>query len=393
MSRPVLAWLLAFSCIAAAPRTALAADAPAPAKPPAAQPSPQPKRAPHARPAPKPVGPSLPAPRVTLEIEPATTGPIWTMRIKNTDAAPLRLVTDPRLLRITLPPAPSTDPKQKKAPKPVVCSVPGSARPQGDGDARILAAGKTYTQKFDVRTLCFSDEATRALDAATRFSAAYGFESKSLSAPFVVGPLDPTETAPTPTIANAKDISMADRDRGAHAVSAATSQPPKLPETKDNPPPEGALAGPRLTLAQTPRIDADSAEYASITTTLTNESSRSVALAFRPITLVLDVTQPSGRHAICSVAGQTALARDLVTTVGAGRATSLSVVLGRVCADGTFDERGIYGVTARIDTRKTVVTDAPSSLFQGEIVSKTPTLVRIRSGALPLVPDLKPTFD
>ena len=112
------------------------------------------------------------------------------MRVKNTDAAPLRLVTDPRLLRITLPPAPSTDPKQKKAPKPVVCSVPASARPQGDGDARVLAAGKTYTQKFDVRTLCFSDEATRALDAATRFSAAYGFESKSLSAPFVVGPLD-----------------------------------------------------------------------------------------------------------------------------------------------------------------------------------------------------------
>jgi hypothetical protein len=333
---------------------------------------------------------------VTLEIEPATTGPIWTMRVKNTDAAPLRLVTDPRLLRITLPPAPSTDPKQKKAPKPVVCAVPSSARPQGDGDARILPSGKTYTQKFDVRTLCFSDEATRALDAATRFSAAYGFESKGLAAPFVVGPLDPTETAPTPTFANAKDIAMADRDLGAHAVAAVAqgaAPPPKPAETKDPSSSEGELAGPRLTLAQTLRIDADSAEYASITTTLTNESSRSVALAFRPITLVLDVTQPSGRHAICSVAGQTALARDLVTTVGAGRATSLSVMLGRVCADGTFDERGIYSVSARIDTRRTVVPDATPGIFLGEIVSKTPTLVRIRSGALPLVPDLKPTFD
>lgn len=364
----------------------------------AATPSPPARPAGHPARAPKPIAPSLPPPEVALEVLPAANGPHWTLRVKNTGSVPLRLVTDPRLLRITLPSAPAlAATKGKKPAKSIICALPASSRPQGDGDARVIAPGKGYTQKLDVRTLCFSEEASRALETATRFSASYGFESKSLVAPFVVGPLDPTEATPTPTHANAKDIAMAERDLGAHSLApaAAPVTPPASPSTKppgDSPSNDGAIAPPRLTLSQTTRIDADSADFASLSITLKNESSRAVSLAFRPITLALDIVSPSGRRSTCNVPGQTALARDLVTTVGPDRATSQSIVLGRFCTDGTFDERGIYTVLAHVDTRRTLVPGA-GSLFYGDVVSKTPTLVRVRSGLTPLVPELKPSFD
>jgi len=370
---------------------ALAADAPpAPAKP-VWKPAPK-----------KPAPPALPAPSVALELEAPAQGPVFTMRLKNNGPAPLRVVTDPRLLRVTLPPNAAVAPaaKGKKAPKPTVCALPAANRPSGDGDARVLPPGKTYVQKLDIRTLCFSADATAALESATRISAAYGFESKSLLPPFVVSPLDPTEAEPTPTLASAKDVQMAERDLGAHSLTPkpapATSTSPTAPASTPAPaglPHDADIGLPRLTLVSTPRLDADDAEYATLTATLKNESSRAVSLALRPFVLVLDVTSPSGKTAQCSVAGNTALSRDLLATLGPGRAASLSVALGRFCNQGTFDERGIYSVLAHIDTRKTAVSGRSDGIFSGEIAATAPTLVRVRTGALPPVADWKPKID
>lgn len=363
---------------------ALAADhAPVPVVAAAKKPAPRPV-------AKKPPAPVLPAPSVALDLEAPAQGPLFTMSLKNTGTVPLRVVTDVRLLRLTLPPLPGPVPKGKKAPKPIVCAVPTANRPQGDGDARVLPPGKTYVQKFDVRTLCFSADASAALDAATRISAAYGFDSKSLLPPFVVSPLDPTESEPTPTIASAKDVQMAEKDLAAHAVVPKVA--PVTP-SQSGTPRDADIGLPRLSLTATARIDTDSADAATLTATLKNASSRAVSLALRPFVLVLDVTSPSGRTATCNVAGNTALSRDLLATIGPGRAASLSVALGRFCNKGTFDERGIYAVLAHIDTRKTDISGRTDGIFLGEIAAATPSLVRVRAGTVPIVNALKPRID
>lgn len=368
-------WALAFC-----PRAALAV--------PPAKATPQPK---------KPEAPTLPAPKVTLDVEIPAQGTLATMRLKNTGEAPLRVVTDVRLLRITVP-APKPEgplPRGKKPPTSVECAIPAQDRPKGDGDAKVLGPGKTYVQRFDLRALCFSAEATRALAAATRISAAYGFEGKGLEAPFAVGPLDPTDAEPKPTLANAKEVRMAERDLGAHTSLEAS---PAAPSTSAHPEPPraddpAAPAPPRMTLGTTPRIDTNDELSAGLTVTLKNESSRGVPLAFRTTALVVDVTSPSGQRSTCSVPGLTSLGRDLVPVVGAGRASSLSVVIGRFCPAGTFDERGVYTLSSRIDTRKTTVTAPYPGLFSGVVVASSPTLLRMRAGSAPLAQELRPLIE
>jgi hypothetical protein len=378
---------LRFALLLAALVAPALAPRPALADPPAKAP-PKPK---------KPEAPALPAPQVTLDVELPAQGTLATMRLKNTGEAPLRVVTDARLLRITVP-APKPEgplPRGKKPETTVQCAVPAQDRPKGDGEAKVLGPGKTYVQRFDLRTLCFSEQATRALAAATRISAAYGFEGKGLEAPFAVGPVDPTDAESKPAIANAKEVRMAERDLGAHTSLEPAKAPTSAPGTAADPRADDASAPapPRLSLAATPRIDTNDELSASLSVTLKNESSRGVALAFRTTALVVDVLSPSGQRSTCSVPGLTSLGRDLVPVVGAGRASSLAVVIGRFCPAGTFDERGVYTLTSRIDTRKTTVTAPFPGLFSGVVVATAPTLLRMRAGAPPRTPELRPVIE
>ncbi len=338
--------------------------------------------------------PTLPAPQVTLDVEPsgAPASPLWTLRVKNTGSVPLRLVTDPRLLRLELPPAAAAGPR---APKVVVCALPDAARPFGDGDARVLAPGKTYTERFDIRTLCFGEEAARALGAASHISATYGFSGKTLAPPFVVGPLD---DGAAPALASARQIAMAARPLAQPtqapqpASPAAPASPPTAPAAAATTP-TTEVPPPRLVVTQTRRVDTDSAGAATLTVTLKNTSSRSVTLAFRPSSLALRVLTPSGGVVLCAPAGLTSVSRELVTTLGAGRSASQTVVLGRVCPPDTFAERGVYEIAASVDNRRTVVAAGTMATFVGVVAAPEPTLLRVRSGRTPLVPGMRATFD
>jgi hypothetical protein len=339
-----------------------------------------------------PPAPALPAPQVTLDVEPSGSAadPVWTLRVKNAGATPLRLVTDPRLLRLELPPtasaAPATARGKAAKPRVVVCALPADGRPSGDGDALVLAPGKTYAQRFDVRTLCFGDEAERALAASVTFSATYGFPDRGLAPPFVVGPLD---TGAPPTQASAKVISMASRSLKQAAPPTAPTAP-TAPTTSTAS--TAAALAPRLTATQTRWLDARSADAATITVTIKNESSRTVALAFRPSSIALFVTTPSGATARCGPAGATGLARELVTFLRPGRSASQSVVLGRVCPWDAFDERGVYEIRASVDNRGTTVA-GDLDTFAGIVDSPSPTQLRQRAGSPPPTPTLRPVLE
>jgi hypothetical protein len=389
---------LATSTLFASAAPSLAAE---PAK--SAVPVPASKPAPR-RPAPKaaaPAAPALPPPDVALDLEPAAKGNLWTLRVKNKGSLPLRVVTDPRLVKITFPPAESPAAgKPKKAPKPIVCALPDDARPWGDGEARVLLPGKTYAQKFDVRMLCFGEAAAAALETATHFSASYGFPVPrgALVPPFVVGPVDGLE----PTVANAKEISLGDHElthaqpaQPATGATGATGATPQSGSSKNDPgKPSDELPPPKLTLTQTARVDSGTAEYAQITVNLKNESSRPVTLAFRPQTVSFEVTSPSGRRTTCGTPGMTGIGRELLTTLGKDRQSALTLAIGRICPDGTFDERGLYAVSAKVDTRRTSVSGGESlSLYSGAVTTDKPTWLRVRTGRAPAVAELRPTFD
>ncbi len=388
--------LLATSTLLAFEASSRAAE---PAK--STAPVPSNKPAPRRAPAPKPpAAPALPPPDVALDLEPAAKGNLWTLRVKNKGSVPLRVVTDPRLVKITFPPAESPAAgKSKKPPKPVTCVLPDDARPWGDGEARVLLPGKTYAQKFDVRMLCFGEAAALALETATHFSASYGFPVPrgALVPPFVVGPVDGLE----PSIANAKEISLGDHELshpGASQPSAAqptSSTTPATGSAKNDPgKPSDELPPPKLTLTQTARVDSGSAENAQITVNLKNESSRAVTLAFRPQTVSFEVTSPSGRRTTCGTPGMTGIGRELLTTLGKDRQSALTLAIGRICPDGTFDERGLYSIGAKVDTRRTTVSGGESlSLYSGAVSADKPTWLRVRTGRAPAVTDLRPTFD
>ena len=383
--------LLATSTLLAFAATARAAE---PAK--SVAPAPANKPAPRRAAAPKaPAAPALPPPDVALDLEPAAKGHLWTLRVKNKGSLPLRVVTDPRLVKITFPPAESPAAgKSKKAPKPVTCVLPDDARPWGDGEARVLLPGKTYAQKFDVRMLCFGEAAAAALETATHFSASYGFPVShgALVPPFVVGPVDGLE----PSIANAKEISLGDHELShPGAAQPASGTTPATPSAKNDPgKPSDELPPPKLTLTQTARVDSGSAENAQITVSLKNESSRAVTLAFRPQTVSFEVTSPSGRRTTCGTPGMTGIGRELLTTLGKDRQSALTLAIGRICPDGTFEERGLYAIGAKVDTRRTTVSGGESlSLYSGAVSADKPTWLRVRTGRAPAVTELRPTFD
>jgi hypothetical protein len=376
--------LLAFEATSFAAEPAKSA-APAPANKPAAG------RAQASKP---PVAPALPPPDVALDLEPAAKGHLWTLRVKNKGSVPLRVVTDPRLVKITFPPveAAASAGKSKKAPKAIGCVLPDDSRPWGDGEARVLLPGKTYAQRFDVRTLCFGEAAATALETATHFSASYGFPVPrgALVAPFVVGPVDGLE----PSIANAKEIALADHELTHPSPPAAPTSTSTSPPQTDTRKPSDELPQPKLTLTQTARVDSGSAENAQITLTLKNESSRAVTLAFRPQTVAFEVVSPSGRRTTCGTPGMTGIGRELLTTLGKDRQSALTLAIGRICPDGTFDERGLYAIGAKVDTRRTSVSGGESlSLYSGAVTADKPTWLRVRVGRAPFAPELRATID
>ncbi len=370
----------------------------------------------------------LPSPRITLEITPGEADAPWSLRVKNEGEVPLRLVADPRLLRLTITPPKTELSPRKKPEKPFVCALPEDARPTNDiVGARVLGPGKSFSQRFDVRFFCFGAAAEAALARGGQVVATYGFVSnaRKITGPYAVGPIDGLE----PALASMKAIEARPLTLPPHAAgapvpapapsstpptaspapSSATSPTPTsvtspAPPSTATPPPatspapsseaaqEGALPPPQLVLTSTPTVDVAEASGAMVPVSLRNASSRPVTLFFRPSTLGFDATSPSGGQARCSLAIAPPAIRELFSTVPPRGAIGDALALDQLCPGGFFAERGIYTLRAHLDTRR-VPADPRLGAFQGDVLAGAPTLVRVRTGRAPSLEALKPSFD
>jgi hypothetical protein len=316
---------------------------------------------------PKDPRPVKPAPNVRLSIEtPATRGP-WTMRVTNDGDVPVRIVADARLLSLDVTP--------RGARKATHCDLPADMRLNDDLErSLVVPPGGSYAESFEPRLYCFGGKLD-ALDPGAVVVARLGWPSRSRTdPPFETSPIEGIE----PEVAPLKSIE---------------SLPVALP---DEPSPgllsEEELRGrfdpdlPRLSLRASEYIDADSPNDIEVGLTIRNDGTRAAVVRFRPDVLAFDIVGPNGpEHCVWPMIPAAAML-EMFSTLAPKATETLHVTLDSYCTDHGLDLNGLIVVMARLDTRK--ASGAPLGLpsFDGELVAKTPTVVRLHRGAAPHPP-------
>ncbi len=334
----------------ARPAPALVAATPAMAAPPkrrAARPKPKPKAA---------EVPQVPDADVVLAIEaPAQRGP-WTIRLTNDGDVPVTVAADARLLTFDVTP--------RSAPKPQHCELPGDMRPADTFDrALVLPPHRAYVEIFEPRLYCFAGKALDALASGAIVVARLGRTGTSDAG--VVAPIDGVE----PIVLGRRFIEAA-------PIALPDEASPPRPNPVDRQP--DALA---LSLNGTTSIDAESPEEVEIPLTLRNEGSRPLLVRFRPEMLSFDIVGPSGVERCSWPVLPAAPMRELYTPLPAKSGIAhLTVLLGTYCFGHVLDEEGLLAVWPRLDTRQGSGESLGLHTFNGQIVSPSPTFIRLHRG-------------
>jgi hypothetical protein len=325
-----------------------------------------------ARPAKPPPPPPANPPQVTFTLDAASADAGWQLHVENTGTLPLRFVADTRLLTLEISGADGG--------AAIKCSLPADARPATDTErVLVLPPGRSWSERFDPRLFCFGTRDEKALAPGAMVTAHLGWSPASATTvpPFVLSPpdLDPKSTGdagawPTPV----KEI-----------VSAPLSLPAAAPKAGAE---SSAVEGPRLSVRMTANIDGGTLFDQTVTVTVRNDGIRSESVFVQPVTVGFDLSGPAGTRR-CSLGVSPVAVRDLVTTLGAGGSTSVSVALDRICGPGSFDRAGVYRVAPVLDTRR-VAPPMGLKLATGQWTGE-PSLVRVRSGKIPApAPQLDP---
>ena len=147
-----------------------------------------------------------------------------------------------------------------------------------------------------------------------------------------------------------------------------------------------------LALRTPASLDAASPGEIAIPVTLRNDGNRAVQLRFGPETLAFDVVGPAGSDHCDWPASVSAPIRDLFTTVVPGARVELTVILAAFCARHALEKAGLLVVRASLDTREASGVDVGLRTFDGQLISSSPTVIRLRHGWLPR-PLLRPKLD
>lgn len=298
------------------------------------------------------------------------------MRVENTGEVPVRVTADPRLLSFDVTPPEQTDPKSGKTikPKDLRCVLPPDARPTTDeGQELVVPAKRSWSFTFDPLYYCFGPRERAALTSGATITPHFGFPLPALktkgkvaapAAPFVANPVG----AAVGKVAPAKDIVA--------AAFALTESPVALPETAK--PDDANGVEPPVSVGTAESLDAMRGVDLGATVTLTNRSDRAVSLYFRPSTLVFTVNGPAG-SVRCGAPQAATPIRDLFSTVGPKQKSSVSLLLSLVCPSDTFDEPGVYRVTAKVDTTTASGREFGLRSWDGVATAKTPMLLRVRN--------------
>ncbi len=329
----------------------------------------------------------------------------WAFAVVNRGTEAAVVDFDARLLTLEIqPPTPAAklDAKGKpmkppKAPKPVVCRLPGDVVPHSvDAALAIkLEPGEGLVQNFDPRLYCVGKTASPLVEGA-EVSARLGWAPKMKvswhagkreekpglqSEPFVAEPSETEGALPKSEKAEVADA-------GERRVKELTGTPftlgsnfaaqPALP-----PPVAGPVPGLELSISGS---DAANESTATATSTITNRGKHKQDLYFRRELITYEVSGPDGVFQCDPEPDQRSPAdRSSVQTLGVGGKFSAVSRLIEMCPAHAFARPGLYLVHARFDAADPA-TDLGFKGFMGRLVSKKPALVRVRAGELPFTP-------
>ena len=347
---------------------------------------------------------TLSPPPLTLSVAPGTAGGPWKVRIENTGDVPVRLAADPRLLILEITPPAGTvlDPADakkrvasKKGPETVTvrCALPDDARPINDEGRDLVIPGKrSWSTTIDPLFYCFGPRERRALVAGATITALFGWPAtvpKTTAArkrpvasapPFAASPVG----AAVGKVAPAKALEGAPftlTDAVASAVPGA-------------PPPQVSSPGRAVLVVAMPESrDASRGIEIETTVTVSNEGDQAAVFLWRPETVRFTVSGPLGS----STCGTTAIIdspiRELYSTLGVKGRASMSLLVTAKCPVDTFDEPGVFRVTAILDTSEASARVVGLKTWDGEATAKVPMLLRVRSQRRPGTPPTRPTLD
>ena len=338
---------------------------------------------------------ALAAPPLTLTVAPEGSGGPWKLKIENTGDVPVRVAADPRLLVLEVSPPDGTEleatPK-KNAKKvtgvTVTCRLPEDSRPATDDGSGLVVPGKrSWTVPIDPLFYCFGARERRALVSGAKVSARFGWQppakptkAKTPAGPFVASPVG----AAVGKLTTAKELISAPfvlTENVAFAVPAPAA------DAAPSPPGRPAL---RVSMPESRDIARGNEIETSITAT--NEGDQAALLLFRSETVRFTIAGPQGSQSCGGGLIVESPIRELYGSIGVKGRASLALLLDRVCPVDTFDDPGIYRVTATLDTSLASGRSIGLKTWDGESTAKSPMLLRVRLPRRPSPPK-RPTLD
>jgi hypothetical protein len=113
-----------------------------------------------------------------VEVGPGTS---WALTVVNRGSEDAHVVFDPRLLTLEIDAPPDPAAKRKKAPKPRVCRLPPTLRPEKDDKDYViaLAPGHGIVEAFDPQLYCLPEGGVSPLVSGATVRASFGFPLKT----------------------------------------------------------------------------------------------------------------------------------------------------------------------------------------------------------------------
>jgi hypothetical protein len=346
---------------------------------------------------------TLSPPPLTLSVTPGTGGGPWKLRIENTGDVPIRLAADPRLLvlEVTAPAGTVLDPetaKRRPAPKTspapitVRCALPDDARPATDEGRDLVVPGKrSWSAIIDPLFYCFGPRERRSLVPGATVKAHFGWPA----------PLTKTSatkkkpTLPAPPFAATPVGAAVGQFAPAKALESApfalTDAVAGVPT-----PPAPAAAGPGravLVVSMPETRDVSRGIEIESTVTVANDGDQSAILLFRPESVRFSVAGPQGSYSCGTPPVIESPIRELYSTIGVKGRASMSLLLTGKCPADTFDEPGIYRVTAILDTSNASARSIGLKTWDGIATAGTPMLLRVRAPRRPAASTTRPALD
>ena len=363
------------------------------------------------------VAPALSPPPLAVSLVPGTGGGPWKLRVENTGDVPVRIAADPRLLVLDVtPPAGFVDPTVKtkrpasakpEEPKTSRCVLPEDARPSTDeGRDLVVPAKRSWSAIVDPLFYCFGPRERAMLVAGATVTAHFGWPAPLtkpgntaaaargrkpavLAPPFVTAPVG----AAVGKLAPAKELVGA-------PVTLSETVPGSTPRPSPSAAADGGAALPplpsasgSLVVSMPDSLDIGRGNEISTTVTVANEGDKPAVLLFRSDMLRFNVAGPAGSIACGTTRAVDAPIRELYSTIGTKARASLGVLVSAVCPADTFDEPGVYRVTAVLDTSAASARSIGLKTWDGEAQARSPMLLRVRSPRRPPTSTTRPALD